>query len=199
MGPVLFLAYINVLAKLHVSEETRLILYADDLVLIKPLYQEDSITSLQEDIDKIAACIDQLQLALNVNKTQFVVISLAHATGRHHIKLTLNGEEIIQVQAYRYLGVEIDENFNFGAQAYKAALKTKQGIGAISRQIRKWATSEVLSKAITIIAIPALLYGIEIWFPPGDKHQRIVERVNKYAAIDRLATRSTVPLAMRIC
>jgi hypothetical protein len=85
------------------------------------------------------------------------------------------------VPTYRYLGVELDEQFNFSKQTASAVLKAKKGIGMLSQQLRKWAPMEVLSEAISKIALPALFYAIEVWYPPGEVHQKLIEKVNKFA------------------
>jgi hypothetical protein len=97
------------------------------------------------------------------------------------------GELVLeQVPTYRYLGVEMDEKLKFSEQVSKATLKTKRGIGMLNRTIRKWATSDVLKTAISSIALPIMLYGIETWFPPDLGKQKQVAKVQKYAA--RLVT-----------
>jgi hypothetical protein len=78
--------------------------------------------------------------------------------------------------------VEIDSQLTFVSQTTKVVLKAKQGIGALTRQLRKWAPSKVFKCSIISIELPAFFYAIPIWFPPGKMCKLRLERVLKYAA-----------------
>ena len=54
LGPLLFLIYINSLTFIPLSDSTRLILYADDLLIYKPILTETSHLQLQSDINSIS-------------------------------------------------------------------------------------------------------------------------------------------------
>jgi hypothetical protein len=98
------------------------------------------------------------------------------------ILFNINGKQLERVCSVKYLGVEIDERLTFGLQTMKAVAKAKQGIGALSRSLRKWSSMEVLKTSITTIALPCLMYAIDVWYPPSIQHQQQIERVQKYAA-----------------
>ena len=53
IGPLLFLIYINSLTYIPLSDSTRLTLYADDLLIYKPILTESSHLQLQGDINSI--------------------------------------------------------------------------------------------------------------------------------------------------
>ncbi len=53
IGPVLLNAFINTVAQLNVSENSELIMFADDLGLIHPLNEPTAEENIQEDIDQI--------------------------------------------------------------------------------------------------------------------------------------------------
>jgi hypothetical protein len=116
-----------------------------------------------------------------MQKCHFLVISLSNS---HSIpaQLFLHNEPLEQVKSYKNLGVEVDENFTFGKHTSKAVAKAKQWIGTLNRMLRKWASSTILSQAISTIALPAMFYAIEAWYPPHKKHQQQIERVIKFAA-----------------
>jgi hypothetical protein len=181
VGPSLFIAFIDALAQLNLSCEANIILYADDIVLIHPLLTDASIQQLQEDIDKIGKSTETLGLQLNVSKCNFVLLSLSK-TQTSPVKLFLNGQALKQVPSYKYLGVEIEEKFNFSRQTMITTMNAKRGIGALNRALRKWAPATILNTAITSIVLPALHYAIEVWYPPNECHQRQLEKVIKFAA-----------------
>jgi hypothetical protein len=180
IGPSLFISFINTLAELSLSCDSTIILYADDAVLIHPLWKETSTSQLQRDINLVNECVQTLGLRLNISKCQFVKLSLSK-TEKTPVTLTLNDQALKQVPCYRYLGVEVEENLNFACQTATATLKAKQGIGLMNRALRKWVPVDILSTAITAIVLPALFYAIEAWFPPNECNQKQLERVNKFA------------------
>jgi hypothetical protein len=97
------------------------------------------------------------------------------------VLISLNGEPLRKATSSRYLGIDIDEKFNFHKQTSKAILNAKKIIGMLYRLVRKWASVAVLRQAIMTIALPVLFYGIEIWYPPHQHQREQIERVNKFA------------------
>ena len=53
LGPLLFLIYIDTIPTLHLSEGTKLSLYADDILLYKIISSRDNYVHLQYDIDQV--------------------------------------------------------------------------------------------------------------------------------------------------
>jgi hypothetical protein len=182
LGPTLFLAYINAITEVTLSDGSQIILFADDMVMTHPLNNDEAAALIQEDIHQIAGGIETLGLRLNSSKCKFEIISLASSGNDLNIQLTLDGNQLQQVTTYRYLGVDIDDRFNFSSHTSRVVTCAKRGIGALCRSLRKWAPMEVLCKAITSIVMPAFFYAVEVWYPPNIKDQKKLERVIKYAA-----------------
>lgn len=183
LGPILFICFINSLAELNLHEDAKVILYADDLVYVHPLVNEDSIEKIQSDIDLITNGINEMGMKLNSGKCKLQVMSLSSSTTTGNVaSLKINSSVLEEVSLYKYLGVEFDNHLSFGQHTSKTVIKTKRAIGALCRTLRKWSPTPVLSKAITNIALPAFFYAIEMWYPPHEKHRMQLERVLKYAA-----------------
>jgi hypothetical protein len=53
LGPLLFVAYINAITNVPLSEGSCMILYADDMALIHPLDTENAVEKFQEDMVKM--------------------------------------------------------------------------------------------------------------------------------------------------
>lgn len=181
LGPSLFLAVINAVAEVPLSEGSQLILFADDMVLIRPLFGTVEATLLQADVDIISHSVDSLGLQLNPSKCNFELISLG-AVNLVDLSLNLNGVQLQRVTSYRYLGVDVDDRLSFASHTSRVVLSAKRGIGELCRSLRKWAPVAVFRTAIMSIALPAFFYAIEVWYPPHQKDQLRLERVVKYAA-----------------
>ena len=53
LGPLLFLLYVNDITNLHRSDQSRLSLYADDMLLYKPITSNTSYAEIQQDVNSI--------------------------------------------------------------------------------------------------------------------------------------------------
>ena len=65
LGPLLFLTYINQVTALNLSEGTHMAVYADDILLFKPITCTEDYASLQSDIGAIHMSITTCHLTLN--------------------------------------------------------------------------------------------------------------------------------------
>jgi hypothetical protein len=152
------------------------------MAMIHTLASPESEAQLQEDINTVSQCLeDELSLQLNAKKCQYTVFTRS-PKGPKELQLTVGGTQLKQVHTYRYLGVQMDERLSFTHQVFEATTKARRGIGAVSRSVRKWASKDVLTTSIRTLIMPALLYAVEVWYPPNSKDQLLVERVQKYAA-----------------
>ena len=73
--PILFLIYINNVSYLTLSDRSKLTIYADDILLYKPINHPEDYRGLQSDIDAIQDCISTIQL-LDVEPTQMKISHL---------------------------------------------------------------------------------------------------------------------------
>ncbi len=75
IGPTLFLAFIDGLTGLILSPSTQCFLYADDLLLLKPITCAKDEADLQADICSISNYIKSISLEVNVTKTKYLVLA----------------------------------------------------------------------------------------------------------------------------
>ena len=75
LGPLLFLIYLNPLTKILLSRGTSLALYADDIVVYRPLSSPADIEALQSDVDRIVEWLGGAGLPLNTKKSNIVMFS----------------------------------------------------------------------------------------------------------------------------
>jgi hypothetical protein len=182
LGPTLFITFINQVFEVSMNSKSRIILYADDMVHLHPLDEDNSEGIVQTDIDVISDCIKSMGLKFNADKCQVMVLGLGNPKRKPQLNIFVDGNKLQQVSVYKYLGVDIDDRLSFAAHVCKVAMKTKRCIGALSSSLRKWASKKILESAITSIALPLMLYAIESWYPPDTGQQIKLCRVHKYAA-----------------
>ena len=75
LGPLLFLIYIDDLTYLPTSNGSHSVLYADDLLLFRPLKGREDFQLLQDDISIIDKWVQQNHLTFNSAKCKYMVIS----------------------------------------------------------------------------------------------------------------------------
>lgn len=110
LGPLLFSLCVDPLLDVSVSNTSILSMYADDIVLHKPIFSSMDITSLQNDLDLVCMWVESVGLRLNVRKTESLLVSRKHQ--RPSLQLRVNGALIEQVSTFKYLGVWLSEDLS---------------------------------------------------------------------------------------
>ena len=80
-------------------------LFADDIMLYRPICTPADYSLLQLDIDDICTWTTNNLLKFNSNKCKYMVISRKRSPYQPITPLTVDTLPIEQVQSYRYLGV----------------------------------------------------------------------------------------------
>ena len=111
LGPLLFILYMDSITLVQLSPDTKILLYADDILLYSPIYQSSGISIFQSDVDSISQWVSQSGLRLNAAKTKLVLFSR-----KHHpppITLSIDGTPIPQVNSIKYLGVILSSDLSW--------------------------------------------------------------------------------------
>ena len=69
--------YINAATECDLSHRAKLILYADDFVLVKPINSDEAETELQSDVESIYNFFSSINLSLNKSKSKYMLFSIA--------------------------------------------------------------------------------------------------------------------------
>ena len=87
-------------------------LYADDTVIfISGNNAEDVVNKLQIDLARYGTWCKGNKLTVNTKKSNFVAYGTKSKTSKlHNVDLMLNGDKLIIVPYYKYLGVFLDTN-----------------------------------------------------------------------------------------
>ena len=114
LGPLLFNIYVNSLP--NAVENTRVILYADDAVLISAASTSQELQkTLEHTFNLISEWYSDNRLTLNVKKTKFILAgSKTKLLKFEDFKLqSQDGGEIDRVKSFKYLGVKLDEKWSW--------------------------------------------------------------------------------------
>ena len=77
LGPLLFIIYVNSIFELTLN--SKLMLYADEMLFYRVVDNSEDLDLLQQDIDTISDWVSTHHLTLNISKTKYMIISRNHA------------------------------------------------------------------------------------------------------------------------
>ena len=211
LGPLLFAAYINSVASLPFRGDAKVIMYADDLVLVQKVNACPSQeAAIQYNINLIHYHFQTLLLTLHPTKTKFLIFS--YSNSNLTFQLTIGEHRLEQVSYYKYLGVTFDSRLEFGRHAAIVSASSKRKMFAIRRILRKSVDSqEVFHRLYKSVVLPSLLYAIEVWSPYSNRDMNLLESCNKlacrmvlnnfckFADYDALCTGALLPKIELLC
>ena len=110
LWPLLVLIYIVTITSLELSDGTKMLLYADDMLIYKPVANNCCYHELQDDVNNISQLSDSNLMHFNVAKCKCML--LACRRNVYCPTLKLKGVVLEQVFQHKYLGVIISSNLN---------------------------------------------------------------------------------------
>ena len=136
-----------------------ILLYADDIVLLSP-----DEPSLQQMLDVIASWYKKWRMYINTDTTQIVHYRAQRQLYTKYI-FTLDGTQLDIVQAYRYLGVILDEHLSFlpNAEALSAASSRALGLIRYKLKFLKECRSTTFARLFISYVCPISDYGAGVW------------------------------------
>ena len=181
MGPLLFSIYIDQLCSIPLSSSSKFQLYADDILLYKPIDHNNvsNVADLQSDINLIAAWVKRSGLCLNTQKTKFLLISRLRQPPP--IVLTVDGSVICKVPSVTYLGVSVSSDLSWTAHIDSVCSKAKRQVGLLHRQFHN-ASPSCKDQLYKSLVLPILDYCSSLWDPNYATHVSKLESVQKFAA-----------------
>ena len=180
LGPLLFSIYLDPLTKISLSRDTTLILYANDIVLYRPISSSHDIDVFQSDVDKIADWVKDAGLRLNANKSKVIVFS--HKKSRPTVIVKVDNTAVPVADSTCFLGVTITSDLKWNTHISNTCAKARQQLGIIHRTFNQ-ANSNTLSHLYRCLVLPTLDYCSSVW----DPHAKYL--INKLDSVQRLAVK----------
>ena len=185
LGPLLFLIYINSATDLSFSPETNITLYADDILLYKPIRNSDDYTLLQTDLDNLSDWAARSCLSFNPTKCKFMVVTRKRNPATPPV-VTLGCHTIARVYQYTYLGVTLSADLSWDKHIHVLCTKAKKMLGLLYRSF--YPNSSASSLLILYISLirPLLEYTCQVW------NQYLTKNIEKLEKVQRFALRLCV-------
>lgn len=160
LGPKLFLIYINDIG--NVSDFLKFILFADDTTI---LCSHENIFRLIEilniELEKLYHWFSANKLTLNIKKTNYILFNLNNRDSTT-FNLKINGLEILQVSATKFLGITVDEKLTWKNHINNVLKKLSRASNIIFHT-RKLINERTARTIYCSIYLPHLTYCAEIW------------------------------------
>ena len=173
--------YINCACSLPLTSGSKLTMYADDILLFKPIYCPEDYRYLQQDIDAINGCTRACHLKLNPSKCKYIIASKKRHPLYPSSGLFLGSCIMEQVDSYRYLGVTVTSTLNWNDHIQHICSKARKLIGMLHRRFSSWADTNTLRCLYLTCIRPHLEYASQLWGPYTNKGIQSLESVQKFA------------------
>ena len=180
LGPLLFLAYIDDVPDSLLSDGSVLNLYADNMLLYKPVRSLEDFRHLQSDIDRISDWVSCNHLTLNSSKCKTMIISRKRNPAQPP-QLILNGTPLEQVETFKYLGVLLSSELSWSTHIESICTKARKLIGLLYRRFYGNVNQQTLYNLYTTLVRPYLEYAAPIWDPHLVMDIIKLENVQKFA------------------
>ena len=162
LGPLLFIVFMNSITHLELSHGSNITLYADDILLYKPINSADDLILLQQDVDSVLNWIQSNSLSPNTAKTQLInSLRSPKATPLH---ITVNGHTVHQSDSAVYLGVTLNSSLSWSTHIKNTCRSTIRQLGLIHRKLHS-APQSVRLKICSSVVLPRLDYCCAVWDP----------------------------------
>jgi hypothetical protein len=156
-GPLLFNIYYNAVVLRFNSQDVTL--FADDTAIVSAANDAATlIQRLQQALIDIDEHLTSLKMELNTKKTFFLIIRSHDAS----LRLSLNNNCISQCDAFKYLGIYIDNDLSWKTHVTKLICKVHKMLYILHRCSGKSNNDKRLLLFRTYI-YPHFLYGIQLY------------------------------------
>ena len=172
LGPLLYIIFMNSISKLQLLPGTKLVLYADDILLYKPVNCEAS-NYLQNDVDTIFI----LAHSLTPNHSKTKLLNITRSRQPVSIDLKINGHQIRPSATVKYLGVTLSSNLTWSDHISSTCKAAKW---LTHRQFHQ-PPPEVRLKVTNSTISPKLEYCSAVWDPYLKKDIASLDSVQKFA------------------
>jgi hypothetical protein len=160
-----------------------MILYADDILLIKPILSTEDEEMLKSDCTSISQYLETENLDVNISKTKILLASLSPKGAKPlTTTVTINNTPITQVDTLRYLGVDFDERLTFSNHSSRVAKKARCMLHAVGNTLQKWHMQDEMARIYTVCIRPIMTYAIAVAYPKTEEGKSTLERINRGAA-----------------
>ena len=136
-------------------------LYANALLLYRPIHSPTDYQALQADIDALSDWTSAHKLQSNCDKCKCMLVSRKRDPTMS-ITLPVNSQPLERVYSYKYLGILLTSDLSWSAHISTLCSKARQQIGKLYHKVYRY--SDVKRLYVAFIR-PNLEYASAVWDP----------------------------------
>src|ERR1043165_1920485 len=184
LGPLLFLIYVNDIAA--TSKIFHYILFADDTnVFISDKSVESLFERANHELTTISSWFRANKLSLNIDKTKFILFrSRRKLLPAYNYRLTIDGQQIMQTESCKFLGVYLDQNLTWKEHITQISKKLAKNISILSR-IRHCLSKNTLQSLYYSLIFPYLSYCNICWAANYTSYLKDLEILQKLQILQK--------------
>ena len=173
-GPVLFLLFIDDIVSQVKS--AKILLFADDIKIFKPINSYQDCIALQQDLDGISRWCENNKLYLNTSKCYFIRFTRCKTPVIFDYVTGIN--KVLQVDVIKDLGVIFDSKLSFKQHIFSISMRARKLWGFIARSCANF--DIIVLKTLYISLVRSVLeYSAPVWSPYFQCNIDLLERVQK--------------------
>ena len=128
------MTYINDITQINLSVGSKLVIYADDILLYRPISSIEDYCALQADIDALSDWTTLNAMTFNTAKCKSMTISRKRNHFTPLSPLSLNGSTLETVTNFKYLDVLISSDLSWSHHIQGVCSKARKIIGLLYRR-----------------------------------------------------------------
>ena len=140
-------------------------MYADDILLYRPIRQASDYQRLQQDVEALGKWANDNYLTFNPSKSKATVFSRKRHPVQAPSYLSLNGSTLEIVDSVKYLGITISSDLSWTKHINIISSKARKLVGLLFRQFYRCADADIIRKLYIAIVRPHLEYASQVWDP----------------------------------
>ena len=114
-------------------------------------------------LKEIQKLIELNELSLNVKQTKYMIFHNHQRDIINHIpKLELNGEPLVRVEDFNFLGRTIDQHMAWSAHMQKISNKILRSLGIMNR-LKRYLPQNIIRTIYNSLILPHTNYSILVW------------------------------------
>ena len=163
LGPLLFLVYINDLP--NSSKLFNFLMYADDTTLyccLEDITSKNKSHIINIELEGVHSWLKANRLALNVNKTKYMLFSKRKNDHSSEINVKINNNDIQSVTEFNFLGLYLNSKLNWDTHVNIISKKISRAVGIIKKMQLLFPKRILISLYNTLI-LPHINYCLLSW------------------------------------
>ena len=150
-------------------------MFADDIMLYKPISSSSDFLAFQRDIDLVNLWMNSNHLDLNPAKTKFMLITCSSALSKNCLSFYLNGQPIERVHHFKYLGIWLSDDLSWSKHVESVCCRARRVLGYTYRTFSPYCHQAAITHLYKSQVIPIIEYGCVVWDAHLQKDQILLE------------------------